>query len=69
MNFTLRHGLKEKKPISNDVFVKGVTDGGEDDFYEVVTHIYELVYNYLDSENKFALFYCNCYDPSCDTVN
>lgn len=49
--------------ISSGVFVKRVTDGGEDDFYGVVTHIYELVYNYLDSENKVVLFYSNWYDP------
>ncbi|XP_058763487.1 uncharacterized protein LOC131636921 [Vicia villosa] len=53
-----------KKTINSGVFVKGVTDGGEDDFYGVITHIYELEYNYLDSENKVVLFYCDWYDPS-----
>ena len=53
-----------KKTINNGVFVKGVTNGGEDDFYGFVKHIYELVYNYLDSENKVFLFYCEWYD-SC----
>ena len=53
-----------KKTINSGVFVKGVTDGGEDDFYGVITHIYELEYNYLDSKNKVVLFYCDWYDPS-----
>lgn len=48
----MRHGPKGKKTINNGVFVKGVTNDGEYNFYSVVTHIYELVYNYLDSENK-----------------
>lgn len=46
------------------MLVKGVTDGGEDDFYGFVKHIYELVYNYLYSENKGVLLYCDWYDPS-----
>ncbi|CAK8569514.1 unnamed protein product [Lathyrus sativus] len=53
-----------KKTINIGVFAKGVTNGGEDDFYGVVTHIYELAYNYLDSENRVVLFYCDWYDPS-----
>ena len=53
-----------KKTINSGVFVKGVTDGGEDDFYGFVKHIYELVYSYLDSENKVVLFFCDWYDPS-----
>ena len=56
-----------KKTINSGVFVKGVTDGGEDDFYGFVKHIYELVYNYLDSENKVVLFYCEWYDPTRGT--
>ena len=53
-----------KKTVNSGVVVKGVTEGGEDDFYGVITHIYELVYNYMDSENKVVLFYCDWYDPS-----
>ncbi|CAK8567794.1 unnamed protein product [Lathyrus sativus] len=49
-----------KKTINSSVFVKGVTDGGEDNFYGFVKHIYKSVYNYLDSENKVVLFYCDC---------
>ena len=56
-----------KKTINSGVFVKGVTDGGEDDFYGFVKHIYELVYNYLDTENKVVLFYCEWYDPTRGT--
>ncbi|XP_058776694.1 uncharacterized protein LOC131651025 [Vicia villosa] len=48
-----------KKTVNSGVVVKGVTEGGEDDFYGVITHIYELVYNYMDSENKVFLFYCD----------
>ncbi|XP_058774567.1 uncharacterized protein LOC131648855 [Vicia villosa] len=48
-----------KKTINSGMFLKRVTDGGEDDFYGVITHIYELEYNYLDSENKVVLFYCD----------
>ncbi|KAI5443990.1 hypothetical protein KIW84_012571 [Lathyrus oleraceus] len=44
--------------------INRVTDGGEDDFYDFVKHIYELVHDYLDSENKFVLFYYDWYDPS-----
>ncbi|KAI5401719.1 hypothetical protein KIW84_066259 [Lathyrus oleraceus] len=44
--------------------INRVTDGGEDDFYGTITHIYELVYNYLDCENKVVLFYCDWYDIS-----
>ncbi|CAK8533224.1 unnamed protein product [Lathyrus sativus] len=55
---------RKEKTIYSGVFVKGVTDGGEDDLYGVVTHIYELAYNYLDSENRVVLFYCDWYDPS-----
>lgn len=63
-----------KKTINSGVYVKGVTEGGEDDFYGVIKHIYELCYN----ENKVVLFYCEWFDPSprwtrvnkiCDTVD
>jgi len=49
-----------KKTINSGVYVKGVIDGGEDDFYGVIKHIYELSYN----ENKVVLFYCEWFDPS-----
>ncbi|XP_058732953.1 uncharacterized protein LOC131604516 [Vicia villosa] len=53
-----------KKTVNSGIVVKGITEGGEDDFYGVITHIYELVYNYMDSENKVVVVYCDWYDPS-----
>ena len=55
INFTLRHRLKGKN-INNDVFVKGVTYGGEDDFYDVVTHISTSCYT-ITWTQKIKLFY------------
>ena len=48
--------IEGKKNINNGVFIKGVADDGEDNFYGIVMHIYELVHNYLDSENKVVMF-------------
>lgn len=56
--------IKGKKTINNGEFVKGVTEGVEDDFYGVIRHIYELVYNYMDLKNKVVLFYGDWHDPS-----
>ena len=56
-----------EKTINSGVFVKGVTNGGEDDFYDFFKHVYELVYNYLESENKVVLFLCEWYDPTRGT--
>ncbi|KAK2429708.1 hypothetical protein QL285_028127 [Trifolium repens] len=53
-----------KKTINSGVYVKGVTEGGEDDFYGVIKHIYELSYNYVDCKNSVVLFYCDWFDPS-----
>ncbi|CAL5192858.1 unnamed protein product [Lathyrus oleraceus] len=53
-----------KKTINSGVIVKGVTNGGEDDFYGFVKHIYELLYNYLNPKNKVVLFYSDWYNPS-----
>lgn len=39
------------------VFVNEVTGGGKDEFYDVIKHIYGLVYNYIDMENKGLLLY------------
>ena len=47
--------------------MKGVTGRGEDDFYGVVQHIYELSYPHLDFSQKVVVFYCNWFDdPSLD---
>lgn len=44
--------------------MKGVSEGGEDDFYGVIQHIYELAYNTLDYTKRIVLFYCDWFDPS-----
>jgi len=53
-----------KKTINSGVHVKGLTEGGEDDFYSVIQHMYEVEYNSSTSDNKVVLFYCNWFDPS-----
>ncbi|WVZ21047.1 hypothetical protein V8G54_008369 [Vigna mungo] len=50
--------------INSGVHVKGLTEGGQDDFYGVIKHIYELEYNSTSTEKKIALFYCDWFDPS-----
>ncbi|XP_045791903.1 uncharacterized protein LOC123886649 [Trifolium pratense] len=40
---------------------KGFTRGGEDDFYGVIQHIFELQYHKFP--HKIALFYCRWFDP------
>jgi len=50
-----------KKTTNSGVYVKGVTEGGEDDFYGVIQHIFELEYHGLS--HKVALFYCQWFDP------
>jgi hypothetical protein len=49
-----------KKTYNSGVYVKGVIEGGEDDFYGVIKHVYELFYN----QDKVVLFYCEWFDPS-----
>lgn len=39
------HAWSEGK--NNGVYVKGLTKGGDDDFYGIIQHIYELKYNIL----------------------
>ena len=53
-----------KENNKNGVHVKGLTEGGEDDFYGVIQHIYEVEYNSLTSDNKVVLLYCNWFDLS-----
>jgi len=38
--------------INSDVYVKGLTEGGEDDFYEIIQHIYELENNTSSSSKR-----------------
>lgn len=50
-----------KKTKHCGVPVKGITEGGEDDFYGIIQHIFELEYSGLC--NKITLFYCDWFDP------
>ena len=52
--------MKVKK-TNCGVCVNSVTQGGEDDFYGFIEHIYELEYNGLP---KIPRFYCQLYDPT-----
>jgi len=47
---------KGKKTINSGLQVKGLTKGGEDDFYGVIHRIYELKYNNLINRRK--LYFC-----------
>jgi len=38
---------KGKKIINNGIYVRGLIEEGEDDFYGIIQHIYELKYNIL----------------------
>lgn len=51
-----------KKTTNSGVYVKGITEGGEDDFYGTIQHIYELDYDGLT--NKITVFYCEWFDPT-----
>lgn len=55
---------KNKATINSGVYVKGVNEGGEDDYYGVIKHIYELQFSELDYAKTVVLFYCDWFDPS-----
>jgi len=40
------------------VYVKGLTEGGYDDFYGIIHKIYKLEYNTCTSPKKVVIFYC-----------
>jgi len=50
--------LNGKKTINCGVYVKGLTEDGYDDFYEIIHKIYELEYNTSTYPKKDVLFYC-----------
>ena len=50
---------KGKKTINSGVHVKGLTEGGEDDFYGIIHRIYELEYNTSNKPKKVVLFCVN----------
>jgi hypothetical protein len=45
--FHTRAAIHGKKTINCGVCIKGLIEGGEDDFYGIIENIYELVYNDL----------------------
>ena len=55
---------KGKKTLNSGVYVKGLTEGGEDDFYGIIHNIYELEYNTSNNKKKVVLFFCKWFDPS-----
>ncbi|XP_017428832.2 uncharacterized protein LOC108336898 [Vigna angularis] len=55
---------KGKKTTNCGVFVKGLTEGGYDDFYGIIQKIYELEYNTSTTPKRVVLFYCQWFDPS-----
>ena len=48
-----------RKTINSGVHVKGLTEGGEDDFYGIIHRIYELEYNTSNKPKKVVLFFVN----------
>ena len=57
------HAWSEGK--NNGVYVKGLTKGGDDDFYGIIQHIYKLEYDTSTSPKRVVLFYCDWFDPTC----
>ncbi|XP_058731844.1 uncharacterized protein LOC131603526 isoform X1 [Vicia villosa] len=51
-----------KKTTNCGVYVKGLTNGGENDFYGIIQRILQLEYHGFS--NKIALFYCDWFDPT-----
>ena len=51
-----------KKTTNCGVHVKGVTEGGQNDFFGIVKYIYEL--EYLGLSKKIPLFFCDWFDPT-----
>jgi len=52
--------------MNNGLYVKSVTDGGGDDFYSIIHHIYE--FEYLSLSKKISLFFCEWFDPTMNYV-
>lgn len=50
--------------INIGIYVKGVMDGCANDFYNMIKHIYELTYRYIEYNNKVVSFYYDRFDPS-----
>ncbi|XP_029128808.1 uncharacterized protein LOC109806315 [Cajanus cajan] len=52
------------KTINCGVYVKGIIEGEEDDFYGVIKHMYEIEHNTSIYPKKVVVFYCDWFDPS-----
>jgi len=50
--------------VNSRVHVKGLTEGGANDFYGVIQHIYELQYNATNYPKQVVLFYCHWFYPT-----
>jgi len=50
---------KGKRTINTGVYVKGLTEGGENDFYGIIHKIYEQEYNTSNKPKKVVLFCVN----------
>ena len=44
--------------------MKGLTEGGTNDFYRVIQHLYKLEYNTTSYPKRVVLFYCHWFDPT-----
>ncbi|GAU48783.1 hypothetical protein TSUD_406260 [Trifolium subterraneum] len=51
-----------KKTTNCGVHVKGLTNGGEDDYYGIIQNILQLEYD--DFDDKITLFHCEWFDPT-----
>jgi len=51
-----------KQRINSTLYVKGVIDGGEKEFYGIIFYIYEL--DYVSLNNTILLFYSDWCDPT-----
>ena len=63
--FHTQEWSRGKKTTNCGVHVKGVTNGGENDFYGIIQRIHQLEYHGLS--NKITLFYCDWFDPTNNT--
>ena len=61
--FQTQAWCKCKTTINSGVYVKVLIERGEDDFYGIIQHIYELEYNTLSYPKKVVVFYCDWFNP------
>ncbi|XP_058758797.1 uncharacterized protein LOC131632049 [Vicia villosa] len=56
---------KGRKTVNCGVHVKGLAEGGKNDFYGIIKHIFEL--DYFGLKEKIPVFYCEWFDPTKNT--